>query len=110
VAVGGFNEDAVLVLDEQGLDLAKEGAMKRIVEMKEVGKEIQKILEHVKSKPIWITSDGVDIAVLISPELFEALVEAEEELEDIAAVDEAMKEKSIGTPWEKVKKNLGLDD
>jgi len=58
------------------------------------------------NKPLWITRDGVDVAVVISPELFEELVSAQEELEDIAAVDEAMKNESPGIPWEQVKKRL----
>lgn len=58
------------------------------------------------NKPVWITRDGVDVAVVISPELFEELVSAQEELEDIAAVDEAMKNESPGIPWEQVKKRL----
>ena len=56
--------------------------------------------------PVWITRDGVDVAVVISPELFEELVSAQEELEDIAAVDEAIKDNSPGIPWERVKKRL----
>jgi len=60
--------------------------------------------EH--EKPVWITRDGIDVAVVISPELFEELVSAQEELEDIAAVDEAMKDNSPGIPWEEVKKRL----
>ena len=43
-------------------------------------------------KPVWITRDGVDVAVVISPEMFNELVEAQEELEDIASVDEAFKD------------------
>lgn len=58
------------------------------------------------NKPMWITRDGVDVAVVISPELFEELVSAQEELEDIAAVDEAMKNESPGIPWEQVKTRL----
>ena len=58
------------------------------------------MVEH--EKPVWITRDGVDVAVVISPELFEELVSAQEELEDIAAVDTAMKDKSPGIPWEQV--------
>lgn len=58
------------------------------------------------NKPVWITRNGVDVAVVISPELFEELVSAQEELEDIAAADEAMKDKSPGLPWEQVKKRL----
>jgi PHD/YefM family antitoxin component YafN of YafNO toxin-antitoxin module len=64
--------------------------------------------EH--EKPVWITRDGVDVAVVISPEMFNELVEAQEELEDIAAVDAAQRDKSPGIPWEKVKKNLGLEN
>jgi PHD/YefM family antitoxin component YafN of YafNO toxin-antitoxin module len=60
--------------------------------------------------PLWITRDGVDVAVVISPELFEELVSAQEELEDIAAVDEAMKNESPGIPWEQVKKRLARKD
>ena len=57
-------------------------------------------------KPVWITRDGVDVAVVISPEMFNELVEAQEELEDIAAVDAAQRDKSPGIPWEQVKKRL----
>ena len=84
--------------------------MKRIVEMKVVGEQLPNILEQVKTLPVWITRDSIDVAVVISPELFETLVEAQEELEDIAAVDAAMLDKSPGIPWEQVKKNLGLKD
>jgi PHD/YefM family antitoxin component YafN of YafNO toxin-antitoxin module len=65
------------------------------------------MIEH--EKPVWIKRDGVDIAVVISPELFEELVSAQEELEDIVAVDKAMKDKSPGIPWEQVKKDLGVE-
>jgi hypothetical protein len=63
-----------------------------------------------QEKPLWIRRDGVDVAVVISPELFEELVSAKEELEDSAAVDEAQKDKRPGIPWEQVKKNLGLEN
>ena len=43
-------------------------------------------------KPVWITRDGVEVAVVISPEMFNELIEAQEELEDIAAVDAANRE------------------
>ena len=74
----------------------------------ELGSEITVMSEQ--EKPLWIRRDGVDVAVVISPALFEELVSAQEELEDIAAVDEAQKDKRPGIPWEQVKKNLGLDN
>jgi PHD/YefM family antitoxin component YafN of YafNO toxin-antitoxin module/uncharacterized protein (DUF2384 family) len=61
-------------------------------------------------KPVWIKRDGVDVAVVISPELFEELLSAQEELEDIAKVDEAMKDKSPGIPWEQVQKELAKNE
>jgi PHD/YefM family antitoxin component YafN of YafNO toxin-antitoxin module len=56
----------------------------------EIGSERAAMIKN--EKPIWITRDGVDVAVVISSELFEELVSAQEELEDIAAVDEALKD------------------
>ena len=66
----------------------------------ELGSEATVMIEH--EKPVWITRDGVDVAVVISPEMFNELVEAQEELEDIAAVDAAKRDKSPGIPWEQV--------
>ncbi len=101
--VSWWSQDDELDLDEQGLGLPRETVMTRIFEMKLVSEQLGEVLEQVKTKPVWITNEGVDVAVMISPELFEALVEAEEELEDIAAVDEALKDKAPGIPWEQVK-------
>jgi PHD/YefM family antitoxin component YafN of YafNO toxin-antitoxin module len=107
--VSGGYEDSDLVLDKQGLGLSMEDVVKKIVEMKEAGKQLDSILEQVKTNPTWITRKGVDVAVIISPELFEMLVDAQEQLEDITAVDEASKDKRPGIPWEQIKKNLGLN-
>ena len=63
-----------------------------------------------QEKPVWIKRDGVDVAVVISPELFEELMSAQEELEDMAKVDEAMKDKSPGIPWEQVQKELAKNE
>lgn len=73
----------------------------------ELGSGVSVMTEH--EKPVWIKRDGVDVAVVISPELFEELVSAQEELEDIAKVDEAMKDKSPGIPWEQVQKELAKE-
>ena len=59
-------------------------------------------------KPVWITRDEVDVAVVISPELFYELIEAQEELEDIATVEAATQDKSPNIPWERVQRNLEL--
>jgi hypothetical protein len=67
---------------------------------------ISVISQH--EKPVLIKRDGIDIAVVISPELFEELISAQEELEDFAAVDAAQIDNSPGVPWEQVKKGLAL--
>jgi PHD/YefM family antitoxin component YafN of YafNO toxin-antitoxin module len=73
------------------------------------GSESEKTINRdLNNKPVWITRHGVDVAVVISPELFETLVKAQEELEDIAAVDEAMLDKRPGIPWEQVQRDLKL--
>jgi prevent-host-death family protein len=84
-----------------------------IISMKELSvtearEQFPALLNQAAKKPVWITRHGADVAVVISPELFEELVSAQEELEDIAAVDEAMLEKSSGIPWEQVQKDLKL--
>ena len=84
-----------------------------IIAMKELSvtearEQFPALLNQAAKKPVWITRHGVDVAVVISPELFETLVEAQEELEDIAAVDEAMLDKTPGIPWGQVQKDLKL--
>jgi len=75
----------------------------------EAREQLPAVLNQAKKKPVWITRHGVDVAVVISPELFESLVEAQEELEDIAALDAAMLDKTPKIPWAQVKKDLNLD-
>jgi len=75
----------------------------------EAREQLPAVLNQAKKKPVWITRHGVDVAVVISPELFESLVEAQEELEDIAALDAAMLDKTPKIPWAQVKRDLKLD-
>jgi prevent-host-death family protein len=83
-------------------------AMKEL-SVTEAREQLPAVLNQAKKKPVWITRHGVDVAVVISPELFESLVEAQEELEDIAALDAAMLDKTPKIPWAQVKRDLKLD-
>jgi prevent-host-death family protein len=74
----------------------------------EAREQFPALLNQAAKKPVWITRHGVDVAVVISPELFEELVAAQEELEDIAAVDEAMLDKSPGIPWNQVQRKINM--
>jgi prevent-host-death family protein len=61
-----------------------------------------------RKKPVRILKHGKPVAVLINPSLFEKFVESMEELEDIAAFDEAISDKSADIPWLQVKRDLGI--
>ena len=73
-------------------------------------RELPTLVDKSAKEPILITRHGEEAAVLLSPSLYEKMLDAMEELEDIAAVDEAQKDKRPGIPWEQVKKNLGLEN
>lgn len=57
---------------------------------------------------VFIQKHGENAAVLISPERYEELMDALEEIEDMAAYDSAMTDPSPNIPWEEVKRQLGL--
>lgn len=50
---------------------------------------------------------GRPAAVLVSPERYEQLMAAWEDVEDVAAYDAAMDEEGPNIPWEQVKADLG---
>ena len=57
---------------------------------------------------VFIQKHGENAAVLISPERYEELMDALEEIEDMEAYDSAMADTSTNIPWEEVKRQLGL--
>jgi len=61
-----------------------------------------------RKKPVRILKHGKPVAVLINPSMYEKFVDSMEELEDIAAFDEAISDKTPGIPWQQVKKDLGI--
>jgi len=74
----------------------------------ELRADISKAVKIAKKSPIEISRHGEPVAVLVSPSLYEKMMEAMEELADIAAFDEAIKRKDESIPWEKARKDLGL--
>jgi antitoxin Phd len=65
------------------------------------------MIERAHGEPVVVERRGRRQVVLIDPELFDRLVEASEELADIAAFDEAMAEEGDDIPWSQVKADLG---
>jgi prevent-host-death family protein len=70
--------------------------------------ELPAVIARAKKKPVHIVKHGQTVAVLMNPELFEKAMDAMEELEDIAAFDEAVAIHEKTYPWEQVKRELGL--
>lgn len=65
------------------------------------------MLEQAGTEAVTLLRHGRPVAVVISPERYDALLEAEEELEDVEAFDQALAEDSPTIPWEQVRVDLG---
>ena len=70
--------------------------------------DLAQAINRAKKNPVTILKHGKPVAILINPLLFERFIESIEELEDIAAFDEAISDKNLTIPWEQVKRDLGL--
>jgi PHD/YefM family antitoxin component YafN of YafNO toxin-antitoxin module len=64
-------------------------------------------VRRARKHPVAIERRGQREAVILAPELYDRLLEAAEELEDIAAFDAAMAESGPNIPWAQVKADLG---
>ncbi len=59
------------------------------------------------SEAVFVERRGEPQVVVISAAEYERLMAAAEEIEDVAAFDEAMSEEGDNIPWEQVKSDLG---
>lgn len=73
----------------------------------EARKNFAEAVKRAQDEPVTIEKHGRREAILISPQLFDRLVEAAEDLEDIEAVEAALADPLPGIPWEQVKADLG---
>jgi PHD/YefM family antitoxin component YafN of YafNO toxin-antitoxin module len=70
--------------------------------------ELPAAIKKSQKSPVHILKYGEPVAVLISPALYQEMLEAMEELEDIEAFDQAVLSNEKLIPWDSVKKELGL--
>ncbi|MGY4542215.1 antitoxin Phd [Arthrobacter sp. UYNi723] len=68
---------------------------------------LPELVSVAESEPVFIERRGRRAAVLVSPERYELMLDALEEVEDLAAFDEAMAEEGENIPWAQVKVDLG---
>jgi len=65
------------------------------------------VVATAQTEAVILERYGRRAAVLISPERYDELMDALEEVEDIQAFDEAMAEIGPTIPWDQVKADLG---
>jgi len=66
-------------------------------------------VEIAQGEPVVLERYGRPAAVLVSLERYEQMLQALEDIEDVAAFDAAMAEEGENIPWEHVKADLGWD-
>lgn len=69
--------------------------------------QLAEAVELASHEAVVLERYGHAAAVMISPARYEELMDALDEVEDIAAFDEAMAEEGPNIPWEQVKADLG---
>ena len=72
-------------------------------------RDLPSLVDKTAKEPILITRHGIDAAVLVSPSLYEKMLDAMEELEDIAAYDQAKARREESTLLVEARKELGLN-
>jgi prevent-host-death family protein len=65
------------------------------------------VIDQSQREAVFIERRGKLAAVIVSPVQYERMLEALEELEDVAAFDEAMAEEGPNIPWSQAKADLG---
>ena len=65
------------------------------------------VIDEAATQAVTLERHGKAVAVVISPERYDELMDAWEELEDIAAFDEAITSDLPTIPWDVVKVDLG---
>lgn len=69
--------------------------------------DLPAVIASASEEAVHLQRRGRTVAVLLSPERYEALLEAWEEIEDTAAYDDATADTDPRIPWDQVKIDLG---
>ncbi|HMT06295.1 MAG TPA: type II toxin-antitoxin system Phd/YefM family antitoxin [Solirubrobacterales bacterium] len=68
---------------------------------------LAEVVELSQSEAVFLERHGQKAAVMVSPERFERMMDALEEIEDEIAFDAAMAEEGENIPWAEAKTDLG---
>jgi antitoxin Phd len=69
--------------------------------------KLSEVVEMSQSEPVELELYGRRAAVIISPDQYDAMLEALEESQDVAAFDASISEAGDNIPWVQVKADLG---
>jgi prevent-host-death family protein len=71
--------------------------------------KLPELIDRARTEAVFVERHGKTEAVLVSPEQYERLMDALEEVEDVRAYDEAMADEGPNIPWDQVKTDLGWE-
>jgi prevent-host-death family protein len=71
--------------------------------------KLPEVIETAHTEAVFLERHGKPAAVLISPEQYDRLMDALEDVEDVHAFDEAMADEGSNIPWDQVKADLGWE-
>ena len=78
-----------------------------VVPVSAARRDLAAVIASAADQEVRLERHGRTVAVMISPARYEQLLDAWEELEDVAAYDEAVAADDDRIPWEQVKVDLG---
>jgi antitoxin Phd len=78
-----------------------------IISVSAARERLPEAIEAARVDAVFLERYGRTVAVLVSPERYDQLVEALDDAEDVDLFDEAMAEGGPTIPWEQVKADLG---
>jgi antitoxin Phd len=77
------------------------------ITVSEARERLSEVVETSRTEAVVLERYGQPAAILISPDRYEQMMQAFEEVQDMASFDEAMSEEGDNIPWEQVKADLG---
>jgi len=77
------------------------------INVSEARARLPEVIDTAQTEAVIVQRHGKPVAVVISYERYDELMNALEDIEDIAAFDAAIAEEGPNIPWEQVKADLG---
>lgn len=80
-----------------------------IISVTDARSRLPELIERARGEAVFLARRGKLEAVMISPEQYDRMMDALEEVADVEAFDAAMTEEGENIPWAQVKTDLGWE-